>query len=244
MIEIRHEHISTVTDEIRAYDRIYGTRAFRHLDSLYLWILGLLNASPGQSLLDVSSGEGKLVYFALQQGLHAFGVDLSEVALKKGVADYSLGPVCVSDAECLPIADRSFDFVTNVGSVEHYFHPESAVREMSRVLKPKGVACILLPNAFSFFGNVKHVWQTGDVFDDGQPVQRYSTKLGWHRLLVENGLQPFKTVKYEREWPRTGRDCFWYLSQPMKTLKLLISPFVPLNLANSIVYLCHPVNQT
>jgi SAM-dependent methyltransferase len=130
--------------------------------------------------------------------------------------------------------------VTNIGSVEHYFQPEAAIREMSWVLKPGGKACILLPNGFSLFGNVKYVWQVGDVFDDGQPLQRYNTRLGWHNLLAENGLEPFKTVKYEREWPCTPADYLWYLRRPMKILKLLITPFIPVNLANSIVYLCRP----
>jgi SAM-dependent methyltransferase len=243
MIEIRHAHIRTPVDEIKDYDRIYGERGIRHLDSLYLWILSLLNARPGQTLLDVSSGEGSLVYFALQHGLRAYGIDFSFAALKRGVADYSLHSVWVSNAEHLPIADYSFDFVTNIGSVEHYFQPEMAIQEMRRVLKPEGVACILVPNTFSLFGNVKYAWQVGDVFDDGQPLQRYNTRRGWHRLLEENGLIPFKIIKYEREWPRTGKDCLWYLKHPLKIVKLLVSPLVPINLANSLVYLCHPSNS-
>lgn len=240
MIEIRHDYIHTPADEIEAYDYIYNSEGIRHLDSLYLWILGLLQARPNQTLLDVSSGEGTLIHFALQHGLRAYGTDFSQAAVKTGLNDYELPALSVSNAEQLPFASHSFDFVTNIGSVEHYFHPDVAVHEMSRVLKPDGVACILLPNAFSLFGNVKYVWQVGDVFDDGQPLQRYNTRLGWHKLLKANGLRPFKILKYEREWPRTGKDYVWYLKRPFKMAKLLISPLIPVNLANSIVYLCHP----
>jgi SAM-dependent methyltransferase len=243
MIEIRHKSIQTPADEIDAYNQLYDANGIRHLDSFYLWILNLLDARPGQTLLDVSSGEGSLVYFALEHGLRASGIDFSPVALRKGVEDYKLTSTCVSDAECLPVADHSFDLVTNIGSVEHYFEPEVAIQEMSRVLKPQGKACILVPNTFSLFGNVQYVWQTGDVFDDGQPIQRYNTRLGWHRLLVENGLEPYKTLKYEQERPRTFKDCLWYIRRPSKVLKLLLSPLIPTNLANSIVYLCHPEVQ-
>ena len=238
MIEIRHKHIDSVADEINAYNQIYEGKGIRHLDSFYMWILSLLPAQPGQRLLDVSSGEGSLGYFARRRGLRAYGVDFSFAALKTGVQDYDFRLVCVSNAECLPLPDRSFDFVTNIGSVEHYFDPAIAIREMSRVLKPGGVACILLPNAFSLFGNVKYVWQVGDVFDDGQPLQRYNTRLGWQHLLAENGLHSFKILKYEREWPRTFKDGWWYLRRPLKTLKLFVSFLIPVNLANSIVYLC------
>ena len=242
MIEIRHEHIHTPADEIKAYDKIYDTVGIRHLDSLYLWILSLLDIRPGQTLLDVSTGEGSFVYFALRHGLRAYGMDFSFVALKKGLKDYKMDSIWLSDAERLSIADGSFDFVVNIGSLEHYFGLESAIREMSRVLKADGVACILVPNTFSLFGNVQYVWQTGDVFDDGQPLQRYNTRSGWHDLLVENGLRPFRTLKYERVWPRTFKDVFWYLRRPLKALKLLISPLIPINLANSIVYLCRPLD--
>lgn len=238
MIEIRHKNIHTPDDEIKAYDSLYTNVGIRHLDSLYLWVLSLLNARPGQRLLDVSSGEGTLSYWALQQGVRAYGIDVSIVALKRGIHDYRCASVGVANAEYLPFADDTFDFVTNIGSVEHYFEPATAIHEMSRVLAANGIACILLPNTFSFFGNLVHVWRTGDVFDDGQPLQRYNTRTGWHNLLIQNGLKPFQTLKYEREWPRTYKDRVWYLRRPAKMLKLLLSPLVPVNLANSIVYLC------
>ena len=241
MIEIRHDRIVTPEDEIRAYDCIYQEAGIRHLDSFYLWLLSLLDPRPGQTLLDVSTGEGSLVHFAKQGGLQAFGLDFSYVALRKGREDFDLDTICVSNAEQLPIPDGSFDLITNIGSIEHYFDPDTAIQEMSRVLRPTGVACVLVPNTFSLFGNVQHVWQTGDVFDDGQPLQRYNTRVGWHELLTENGLRPFRTLKYEREWPRTLQDCLWYLARPTKLLKLLISPMIPTNLANSIVYLCRAV---
>lgn len=242
MIEIRHKHINTFSDEIESYDQIYAQKGIRHLDSLYLWILNLLHAHPGQMLLDVSSGEGTLIYLARQRGVRAYGVDISPIALIKGHQDYAIDFDSVANAEGLPFPNCSFDLVTNVGSVEHYFDPAMAIREMSRVLKDDGVACILLPNAYSLFGNVQHVWLTGDVFDDGQPVQRYNTRMGWQHLLTENGLKPFEILKYEREWPLVVQDYFWYAKRPFKLTKLLLSFFVPVNLANSIVYLCSPVS--
>lgn len=240
MIEIRHPDIDSQNEERQAYDRIYADQGIRHLDSLYLWIISLLGHHPGQTLLDVSTGEGTLVHCARRQGLLAFGVDFSFAAVKKGALDYRLKTIALADAERLPLADGGFDFVTNVGSLEHYLRPDQAVHEMSRVLKPEGIACVLLPNTFSLFGNIKHVWRHGDVFDDGQPLQRYDTRHGWHRLLALNGLQPFRVVGYERERPLTLADWIWYLRRPGKAVHMLIAPVIPVNLANSLVYLCHP----
>lgn len=240
MIEIRHNHIDTPDDEVKAYDKIYEDHGICQLDSFYMWLLSLLQARPGQTLLDVSSGEGRLGYLARQKGLRVYDFDFSPIAVKKECTSYPDSRAWICNAEAVSIADHSFDYVTNIGSLEHYFRPEAAIREMNRLLKPDGRGCILLPNAFGLFGNVKNVWQTGEVFDDGQPLQRYNTLRGWHQLLAQNGLQPYHVLKYERVWPRTREDYLWYLSRPLKTLRLFISPLVPLNLSNLLVYLCRP----
>ena len=61
-------------------------------------------------------------------------------------------------------------------------------------------------------------------------------------LIREAGLVPFKLVKYEREWPRTRQDLFWYLKSPKKIARLFAAWFIPLNLANCLVYLCRPAD--
>ena len=240
MIEIRHPEIKDVQHEKEAYNDLYEDQGIHQLASFYLWLLELLRAKPGQTLLDVSCGEGDLVKFALQQGLQAIGMDFSESALQLGAKQVSSPVFGVANAQSMPLKNDCFDFVTNIGSIEHYIDPGQGIREIKRILKPKGIACILLPNGFCLLGNAKHVWQTGDVFDDGQPIQRYNTLNGWHNLLVENGLIPFQTIKYEMVRPRTSADTLWYLKRPAKLLHLLLTPFLPLTMSNCFVYLCHP----
>ena len=126
----------------------------------------------------------------------------------------------------------------NIGSIEHYLQPYRAVREIRRVLKPTGTACILLPNTFGLLGNILYVWRNGDVFDDGQPLQRYGTLQQWQTLLESNGLCVFRTHKYERAWPRTWRDLKWYAMRPYKFLRVFLTPFIPVNLSSFFVFLC------
>jgi SAM-dependent methyltransferase len=238
MIEIRHRNMEDTAATREAYNQLYRHTGILLRDSFYLWLLSLLRPQPGQLLLDISCGQGRLVRFGLEKGGLAIGVDFAEAAVFKGQAEAPRAGWVVADGELLPIREACADYVTHIGSLEHYQHPEVGISEIARILKPSGVACVLLPNAYGLFGNIKHVWQTGDVFDDGQPLQRYNTRGGWHRMLVANRLFPFRTVKYEREWPRTWKDLGWYLTNPLKLVRLCLAWAVPLNLANCLVYLC------
>ncbi len=239
MIEIRHTGMINSAATRAAYNQIYSSDGILLRDSFYLWLISLLKPRPGQLLLDISCGQGRLVKFVYQQGLRSIGIDFAEEAVRKGFADSPQSGWVVADGEQLPMRDACTDYVTHIGSLEHFQQPEAGMREIARVLKPSGLACVLLPNSFGLLGNIKHVWQTGDVFDDGQPLQRYHTRHGWHEMLVANGLSPFRTLKYERELPRTMSDLGWYLLRPSKIIRLFLGRVIPINLANFLVYLCH-----
>jgi SAM-dependent methyltransferase len=238
MIEIRHDHMTDTSHTKDAYNSIYQLHGILLSDSFYLWLINLLKPDSNKILLDISCGQGRLVTLAQHRGLIAIGMDFSESAIRIGSANCPDASWTVCDGEKLPMPDASVDYITHIGSLEHYIDPAAGMAEIARVLKPSGVACILLPNSFGLFGNIKHVWKTGEVFDDGQPLQRYNTLSGWKNMLVKKGLVPFSIKKYEREWPLTWRDLRWYLIRPLKVARLFSSWFIPLNLSNCFVYLC------
>ena len=240
MLEIRRQVINSVSDSKAAYDQVYGSRGIRLSDSFYLWLLSLLGIHEGETLLDVSCGEGILLKFATHGGVRSYGIEVSEVAARNAQVNADRAHVVVADGETLPWPDGHFDYVTNIGSLEHYLHPELSIREMARVLREDGRACILVPNSFGLWGNIKRVWQTGDIFDDGyQPIQRYCTRNRWTQFLTENGLRPYKVLKHEREAPRTRKDALSFLRHPIRLVRLALLPLVPLNLSDRFVFLCH-----
>lgn len=238
MIEIRHSNMHHTEDTRAAYNQVFKGDGILLRDSFYLWLIDLLKPQRGRLLLDISCGQGRLVKFAQARGLFAIGMDFAEEAVRIGVSDSPQSGWSVADGEHLPLPDASVDYVTHIGSLEHYQNPEEGMGEIARVLKPSGTACVLLPNSYGLIGNIKHVWQTGHVFDDGQPLQRYNTFGGWRDMLAAKGLKTFRTVKFEREWPRTWADLVWYFARPTKIARLFIAWFVPINLANCLVYLC------
>jgi len=241
MIEIRH----ALTDDSRAaYDELYQSEPIVQPDFFYLWLLERLEPEPGKRLLDVSCGVGMLLQFAAKAGLQACGVDFSAAAVREARQRAPALRVVVGNGETLPYADDSFDYVTNIGSLEHYEHPAEGVRETVRVLRKDGTACILLPNSFGLLWNITYVWRTGDVCDDRQPIQRYGTCKQWQSMLEANGLQVVKVFPYHRALPRTGSDWRWYLRRPLKLLTaLLFIPLIPLNLASNLVFICKKGHQ-
>ena len=221
-----------------AYEKIYAGEGIRQTDSFYLWLLKLMRIEAGQRLLDISCGEGSLVRLAKERGVTAYGADMSETALLTAVHEARTQQFAVGDAQDLPFADASFDYVANIGSLEHYLDPVKGILEIRRVLSPHGLACILLPNVYSIVDNVWYAYRFGRTFQDVQPIQRYAARYDWQDLLEANGLHVDKTVKYEREWPTQAGDWQVYLHHPKSLVKLLLTPLIPLNLASCFVYLC------
>jgi len=238
VIEIWHPEISTVRHSKAAYDVIYTGEGIRLLDSFYLWLIELMAPPSRSRLLDVSCGEGALVGFARQQDIEAHGVDFSSAAIQCARQATEHASFAVANGVALPFGDESCDFVSCIGSLEHFADPTAGMREIARVLRTTGTACILLPNTFSLLGNVNYARKCGDAFDDGQPIQRYHTRIGWAGLLEQNGLRVLRTEKYEMVWPRTHADRLWYLRRPVKIAHLALGGILPLNLANCFVYLC------
>jgi SAM-dependent methyltransferase len=191
----------------------------------------------------VACGDGAFLAAARSAGLICYGIDLSDQAAC--LTHRALGETLAAtgDGETLPFADDTFDYVTNIGSLEHFLNMEWGVREMARVLKPDGLACILLPNAFGLTWSVWQAWRTGDLADDGhQPIQRFATRAAWQALLENNGLKVQRLVGYEQSWPRSTAERRFYLSRPKELILLLLSPLIPTNLARCFVFLCIPTH--
>lgn len=237
MIELRHS-----IDTREVYDEIYKGTGIHQMNSFFIWICSLLKIGPSMSVLDISTGRGQMVQFARQKQANAVGLDFSIVGCQHA-AGRAPGCIVCSDAQRLPFPDDTFDVATNLGSLEHFERMELGVQEMARVLKKDGIACLTVPNTFGLRWNVTVGWKTGNVDDDGQPLQRYGTRRQWERLLESNSLSVKRVLGYEHEraFPRTRRDLIMYLKHPKWLASLLFFvPFIPINMAGQFVFICKP----
>ena len=219
------------------YDVLYREGDLAQTQSFYAWFVKKMKVENRGRLVDIASGEGSFVKTASLAGFDAFGFDISWV-ISKHANLINRGRIWTADGENIPLFGNTVDFVTSLGSLEHYEHMDKGVQEMARILNPTGKAFILVPNLFSILTNVFCVFKNGEVSYDEQPLQRYATKKTWIDLLESNGLRVIRVEKYERAYPRSTSDWKYYLNRPKQMVRLLATPFIPVNLAWCFLFEC------
>lgn len=239
MLEIRLPLVETDGDSQEAYNSLYSQTDISQHRSFYLWLMDVLKLQPGELYLDISCGRAHLVELAHQQGAVGHGMDLSYMALRLSRAENGIKNLVAANSQVLPYASDVFDVVSNIGSLEHYVDMKTAVQEMARILKPNGRCVVLVPNTFSLLTNIWIAFREGRTSIDRQPIQRYGARQEWQHLLEDNGLVVDKTLKYERERPRTWADWKDYLRHPKTILRWLLTPVIPLNLIFCFVFIAH-----
>ena len=237
MIEIRHSDEPGLGWVQREYSESMNYDDMVQLDSLYAWVFRLLDLRPGSMLLDAACGRSQLVDMALKRGVTGFGADYAFAPIQELVQSKA-GDYLTADGEQLPFKSNTFETITSMGSLEHYVHIDQGIREIARVLTPGGQALIFVPNTFSLFHNVYMSMKTGYMLDDGQPLQRYGTRSQWGQLIRKNGLEISSVHKYEREFPVYWKDLLYYLKNPKKLVYLMLTPFLPINLAMCFAFVC------
>jgi SAM-dependent methyltransferase len=197
------------------------------------WVLRLLAAPSGSTLLDVACGAGAFAAHASARGLRVTGVDVSDVAIEAARAAVPDAELVVADCQELPFEDARFDRVTCLGSLEHFPDPARGAAEMRRVLRPGGIAVIFVPNLF-FLGHLYFGLRHGTQPTEGG--QRFSeafrTSGGWRDLLEEAGLE----VRDVRPWNRIHAS--QRVPPPVKRLWNAGSRFVPLNVSYAFGFVC------
>lgn len=110
----------------------------------------------GKRTLEIGVGLGADHQKLAEHGAILSGIDLTPRAINHTKRRFELmglnSELQIADAENLPFEDNSFDAVYSWGVLHHSPDTQKAVHEVYRVLKPGGMAKIMVYNKYSLIG--------------------------------------------------------------------------------------------
>jgi len=133
-LKARYGHFNWIAP---VYDRVFGTM---HHDVLFAH----LAAEPGQTVLDIGGGTGRVSQRLAEIGAHVIVVDPSPQMLVH--ANARQVPAVRGLAEQLPFAEDSIERIFVVDAFHHFADQPLAAYELVRVLQPGGRLVIEEPD--------------------------------------------------------------------------------------------------
>lgn len=114
-------------------------------------ILGEENITVGNSILDIGAGTGRFVLPLREAGYAMYGIDISERMIKiaKSKAKSEILNLITANAKAIPFKDSTFNCVISYRTLIHIPAYKGIFMEISRVLKPGGIAILEFNNKFS-----------------------------------------------------------------------------------------------
>jgi ubiquinone/menaquinone biosynthesis C-methylase UbiE len=172
----------------------YDCKRYDYFRFMQRLLLATINFKAPASFLDLGCGTGWAVRYVASKlnGNGIFiGIDLSEGMIEKAVENVGGLPNVEffrANAEELPFRDGYFDIIVCSNSFHHYPHPEKALKEAQRVLKPTGRISILDITADDFFircvdANVRRKEREHIKFYSTKEYEAMMSRVG----LIHNG---------------------------------------------------------
>ncbi|UJW29969.1 class I SAM-dependent methyltransferase [Saccharothrix sp. AJ9571] len=171
----------------KIYDRFASPLA-RELHERVVDDVARLGLPSEASVLDASTGPGRLAIALAGHDLAVTGIDLSPSMIDRarqnsaGVRSVTFE---VGDVAALPFPEDSFDLVVSTAALHHWSRPALAARELYRVLRPSGQLWIYdaRPGRYpAFTGALEAI--------TGTPPERTVLGRGWLRYVVRLSTRP------------------------------------------------------
>jgi SAM-dependent methyltransferase len=187
-------------------------------------------------LLDVGCGDKRCEPLFRPYVSEYIGVECESTFRDTAASTRSSGPDLYYDGKTLPFEDRSFDTVISIQVLEHTPHPQTVVREMSRVAKKDGIVIVSAPFSFRLHEEphdyfrytpygLRAIFEEAGLVVDGLLTERDVWSVVGHKI---NSYLAFRVARIEsvaqamgkhgHESPRSTPARFWTLPFVLPTM--------------------------
>ena len=217
---------------------IHGSRLFAHDEQNFGRIIPFKELM-GKRVLEIGCGMGLHTSLMAAAGADVTAVDLTPTAVqatRKRLAQKGLSArVIEADAEHLPFADNSFDFIWSWGVIHHSSHTGRIVKEIARLLAPDGEARVMVYNRESGWATgvlVRDHWLKGGFLKRTYEETLYKLSDGFTaRFYVREQFEDlFRTFFDNVSSELMGQDCDIVPLPPL--LRKLVFPLISRRRAN------------
>lgn len=190
---------------------------------------------PGR-LLDIGCGNGSFLHYMRAHNWRVCGVEISQAAGDYARQELGL-EVHIGDLPDIALPPQSFDLITMWNVFEHLYDPTATLAEIKRILKPKGLLVIAVPNLASWDAQVfGAAWVGYDV-----PRHLYTfSPVTLDKLLHQAGFQVMESRCLFGSYQAVVHSLCFFLDgqgfgQPVQNLLKQITEWLPLRLMSAPV---------
>lgn len=193
-----HIHdVEVTTQPVGSLEFFEELDAYRFDKLRYLPQIVKFDGYRGKNLLEVGCGVGiDLARFA-RGGAVVTGIDLSPAAVDLAKQNFTQrglsAQLMVMNGEQTQFDDQSFDIVYAHGVLQYTPHASQMISEIWRVLRPTGIAILMVYNRYSWLNWMSKVLNVGLEHEDAPVLTKYSRK------EFERMLEPFKEYSITAE---------------------------------------------
>jgi SAM-dependent methyltransferase len=180
----------------------------------YIWeygrdLMALVNAKPGERILDVGCGTGQLTAEITQFGAEVVGIDSSPDMISTARENFPQLRFEVADVTALNF-DNEFDVVVSNAALHWVRDQPAAIASIARALKPRGRLVLEMGGRGNLDRLLKAIYQAMRMLGVADPPQLlpwWFPSIGQYAPLLEaQGLEVNFAVLFDRPTALEGGD--------------------------------------
>lgn len=218
---------------INWFNATYAQRGESYLrpKEAYIIFAELLNLKAEKNFLDIACGLGRMLEVSTIYNTKNFGIDISEVAVRKAKLKLPNDTIIEANAENLPFENATFDYVTCLGSLERMIDKDAVLQEIKRVTNSEAKICFMVRNSNSW----RWIFTKKLLFlVNKKGHQDAKSYLEWKSLFEKNGFKIENCVA--DQWPMMKIKRLFTFGA-YKNFKKIGHNMVPLKYANEFIFI-------